>query len=384
MQNTPRIILDVDVSRGFDRNMLSGIARYSALNGPWTFYRNTPAYLESRPDLNLHDLAAWQPDGAICSIVHAQEIESLEIPMIGYDLGNYSGPIPRVCSNHAETGRLAAQHLLDLGLCNFAFCGFNSLNLSHERYQAFCAEIEKAGASVNMYNGPDKATAWTEEEPLIKEWLRSLPKPIGLFCVNDDRAVSIIEACRELEFSIPEEISILGADDDEHICELENPPLTSVRISSDQAGYKAAELMHRMMQGSEKMEGQLIVAPATGISARQSTDILMVRNTEVRKALRFIRENVNKSIRVTDVVAATALSHRSLNDQFHKELGTSIGKQLTRARINYIIRLLTDTSMRIQEVASTVGYDDDRHFSRYFKRATGLTPKAYRRKILPP
>ena len=110
----------------------------------------------------------------------------------------------------------------------------------------------------------------------------------------------------------------------------------------------------------------------------------MVQNTEVRKALRFIRENANQPIRVTDVVDATRLSHRSLNDQFHAELGCSIVKQLTRARVDYITRLLTDTDMQIQEIAQTVGYKDDRHVSRYFKRATGLTPQAYRRKHIAP
>jgi LacI family transcriptional regulator len=384
MRNTPRIILYLDVARGFGRGMLSGIARYSTLNGPWTFYRKAPTYLKSGPDINLQEIKDWDPDGIICSIAHAQELESLKIPIIGYDPGTYDGPIPCVVADHAETGRRAARHLLDLGHRNFAFCGFNSLNWSRERCRAFCAVIEEAGASVDMYNGPSKTTSWSKEESLIKEWIHSLPKPIGLFCVNDDRAASIIETCRALEFGVPEDISILGADNDEYICDLENPPLTSVKISSDQAGYEAAALLHKMMQGSEKMEGQRIIAYATGITARQSTDILMVQKEEVRKALRFIRENINKPIRVSDVVAAAGLSHRSLNDRFHNELGTSIGKQLTRARIDYIIRLLTDTDMRIQEIASTVGYDDDRHFSRYFKRATGITPQAYRRKILPP
>jgi len=384
MLNTPRIILYLDIARGFGRDMLSGIARYSTLNGPWTFYRKAPAYLRSGPDINLQEIKEWNPDGIICSIAHAQELESLKIPIIGYDPGTYDGPIPCVVADHPETGRRAARHLLDLGHRNFAFCGFNSLNWSQVRCQAFCAEIEKAGASVNLYNGPNKTTSWSKEEPLIKAWIQSLPKPIGLFCVNDDRAASIIETCRALEFGMPEDISILGADDDEYICDLENPPLTSVRVSSDQAGYEAAGLLHQMIQGTEKMEGQRIIAHASGITARQSTDILMVQNTEVRKALRFIRENINQPIRVTDVVDATALTHRALNDQFHKELGTSIGKQLTRARIDYIIRLLTDTDMQIQEIANTVGYDDDRHFSRFFKRATGLTPQAYRNKVSPP
>jgi LacI family transcriptional regulator len=384
MHKTPRIILYLDITRGFGRGVLSGIARYSTLNGPWTFYRKAPSYLESGPDISLKELREWEPDGIICSIAHAQELESLNVPIIGYDPGDYSGPIPCIVSDHAETGRQAARHLLNQGHRNYAFCGFNSLTWSRTRCEAFCASIEEAGESVHRYDGPDKPIPWSKEEPQIKAWLQSLPKPTGLFCVNDDRAASIVEVCRALEFGVPEDISILGADDDEYICELENPPLTSVRISSDQAGYEAAALLHRMIKGTETMDGQQIIAQVTGITARQSTDILMVQDPEVRKALRFIRENINQPIRVTDVVDATTLTHRALNEQFNKTLGTSIGKQLNHARIEYIIRLLTDTDMQIQEIATTVGYEDDRHFSRYFKRATGLTPQAYRRKMLPP
>jgi LacI family transcriptional regulator len=384
MQHTPRIILFLDASRGFSRGMLSGIARYSALNGPWTFYRKPPAYLKSGPDFNLHELKAWEPDGIICSIAQVRELAPLKIPMIGYDPGTYSGRIPCVASDHAEAGRLAAQHLLDLGHRNFAFCGFNSLNWSKKRSDAFCREIKNAGAQVHVYEEVGNDTSWSNEEPHIQQWISSLPKPIGMFCVNDDRAASVAETCRLLRYGVPEDISIIGADDDEYICELENPPLSSVRIASEQSGYKAARLLHQIIQGKEKMDGQRVIAHATGISARQSTDVLMVQNTEVRKALRYIRENTNQPIRVTDVVDATGLSHRTLNEQFHAELGCSIVKQLTRARIDYITRLLTDTDMQIQEIAETVGYEDDRHFSRYFKRATGLTPQAYRRKYIAP
>lgn len=384
MNKTPRIILFIDASRGFGRGLLSGIARYSALNGPWTFYRKTPIYLEYGPDLNLRELAEWKPDGIICSMDRTKDFAPLGVPMIGYDPGSYDGPIPCITSNHAAIGRLAAQHLQDIGCSDFAFCGFDTLNWSYERRTAFCSTIEETGGKVYVYRGPKRNLSWSKEELRILEWIESLPKPIGMFCVNDDRATSIMESCRLLELGIPEDIAIIGADDDEYICELENPPLSSIRVSSEQAGYEVAALLHKMITGKEKMKGQKIIAEVKGVATRQSTDVLMIKNTEVRKALRFIRENVNSPITVSNVVDATTLSHRSLNDQFHKELGSSIGRQLTRARIDYITRLLTETDMQIQEIATTVGYDDDRHFSRYFKRSTGLTPQAYRRKILPP
>lgn len=373
-----------DASRGFGRGLLSGIARYSTRNGPWTFYRKAPTYLKYGPELNLEELKAWNPDGVICTIDNINDFFPLNIPMIGYDPGSYEGPVPVITSDHAAIGELAAQHLLDLGCSNFAFCGFDMLTWSHKRCAAFCRKIENGGGNIHIYKGPKKEISWSVEEPRILEWIRALPKPIGMFCVNDDRAASILECCRTLGVAIPEDISIIGADDDEYICQLENPSLSSVRVASDQAGYEAAELMHRMIQGTKKMEGQLIIARTPGVSARRSTDVLMVENKEVRKALRYIRENINRPIRVSDVIGTSSLSHRALNDQFHKELGTSVGEQLTRARINYITRLLTDTEMQIQEIAATIGYDDDRHFARYFKRSTGLTPQAYRRKMSPP
>ena len=218
----------------------------------------------------------------------------------------------------------------------------------------------------------------------MRHWLETLPKPIGMLSANDDRAASILETCHLLGYGVPEDVSVIGVDDDQYVCELQNPPLSSVAMASEQAGYEAAALLDRMIHGEERMSGQRIVAHATRVTARQSTNVLMVRNADVRKALRFIRENAVRPIRVADIVRATDLSHRTLNDQFHLELSCSISKQLTRARIAYISRLLTETEMRIHEIATVVGYEDDRHFSRYFKRATGLTPQGYRRKHTPP
>jgi len=381
MQDSPRIILLLEAVRGFDRGLLSGVARYSALNGPWTFYRQPHGYLRSKRRLNLKELKAWEPDGAICPVSQVDGLSRLRVPLIAYDVNEYSGRVPCVLSEDFEAGRLAAGHLLDLGHRHFAFCGYSGIRWSRERCQAFCDSVEQAGCTVEAHRPRNRRpAAWAKEEPHVRHWLETLPKPIGMLCANDDRAASILESCHVLGYGVPEDVSVIGVDDDQYVCELQNPPLSSVKMASDRAGYEAAALLDRMMHGEERMSGQRIMAHATGVTARQSTNVLMVRNVDVRKALRFIRENAGRSIRVADIAKVTNLSHRTLNDQFHSELGCSIIKQLTRARIAYISRLLTETEMRIREIASVVGYRDDRHFSRYFKRATGLTPQAYRGK----
>ena len=223
-----------------------------------------------------------------------------------------------------------------------------------------------------------------QEQDLLVEWIRSLPKPVAILACNDPRGQRVLEACGRAGVMVPDEVAVMGVDNDEPLCEVATPPLTSIQPDHRQVGYQAAALLHRMMRGEEAMSGQRILAQATGITPRQSTDLLMVRNPGVRKALCFIRENANRPIRVTDVVRAAGVSHRALNDQFNAELNCSIVEQLTRARISCICRLLADTDMQVQEIAEAVGYKDECHFSRYVKRATGLTPQAYRRKILLP
>jgi LacI family transcriptional regulator len=385
MQRVPRVLLFIDISRGFGRGMLSGITRYAALHGPWTFYHNPPGYLKPNARFRPKQLAAWKPDGIIYSMAQFGDFSSLGVPLIAYEHNTYTGPIPCIRSNDTEVGRLAARHLLDQGHRQFGFCGYNGFTWSTERCEAFCGAIEEAGGRVEIYRSTGRRyTPEAKEEARIREWLKALPKPIGVLCANDDRAESVLQACAALEYGVPEDVSVVGVDDDEYVCELQNPPLSSIRLATEQAGYQTAALLHRMMHGEEIMSGQRITAQATGVTPRQSTDMLMVRHADVRKALRFIRENVNRAIRVTDVVRATGLSHRGLNDRFNAELGCSIVEQLTRARTAFICRLLADTDMQIQEIAKAVGYEDDRHFSRYVKRATGLTPQAYRRKILLP
>ena len=139
MQNSPRIILLLEATRGFDRGLVSGVARYSALNGPWTFYRQPHGYLSSKRRLDLQELKAWKPDGAICPVTQLDELARLRVPRIAYDVNEYSGRVPRVLSEDLEAGRLAAQHLLDLGHRHFAFCGYSGIRWSRERCQAFCA-----------------------------------------------------------------------------------------------------------------------------------------------------------------------------------------------------------------------------------------------------
>ena len=385
MSIAPRIILLLGAARGFDRGILSGIARYASLHGPWTFYREPHAYFVPSGRTGIEELKAWKPDGIVCPARRFELTKLLRVPIVSLDINDYEGRIPGVISEDERAGQLAAEHLLSLGLEQFAFCGFGAMRWSKVREKAFCEAITGAGRQVFIYRSSrHKPAPWAKEEMLVRQWLTQLPKPIGLFCANDDRSANILESCRALGYGVPEDIAVLGVDDDEYICELANPPLSSVAMASDLAGYEVAKLLHKLILREAKMEGQRILASAVGVTARQSTDILMVRDADVRTALQFIRENVTRPIQVRDIVRATNLSHRTLNDRFYRDCGTSILRQLTVSRINHISRLLRETSLSVGEIARMVGFDTDRHFARYFRRATDMTPQEYRRKHAPP
>lgn len=387
MSTSPRVILIPDPSRGFGRDVLKGISRYSELHGRWSFYYQAPRYLTNRRNFDLSEFKEWKPDGIICSLAQAETLQKIGVPIVGYDPGNYVGPIPCITSDDQAIGRLAAQHLIERGHRQFAFSGYGDLNWSETRRNSFCAHIaEKGYASdaISIMPMPKGTATWAKEEKLVRDWLLQLPKPVGIFCANDDRATSIADVSSVLGFNIPNDISIIGADNDEIICEVMNPPLSSVRILSDQAGYEAAALLGKLIRGEAHSEGQHISAPAAGVVARQSTNLLMIENKNVKKALQYITEKVSEPMRVAEVVRYSGISHRSLNDLFHGELGVSIGGYITKTRIDHISQLLIETDLQIQEIAYAVGYEDDRHFSRYFKRATGRTPRAFRKQSKTP
>ncbi|TWU39125.1 Xylose operon regulatory protein [Novipirellula aureliae] len=385
MSMSPRIILLLGAAREFDRGLLSGIARYASLHGPWTFYREPHGYFVRSTRTRFEELRAWKPDGAVCPTSRLDLIRRLNVPAIVLDVNQYDGKYPGVQSEDDKAGQLAGEHLLSLGLEHFAFCGFESMRWSQQRGAAFRSTIAEAGHQVDVFQPAHRrAATWAKEEPLIQSWLESLPKPVGLFCANDDRSANILECCRALDYGVPEDIAVIGVDDDPYVCEIANPPLSSVSMASDRAGYEAAELLYKMILGKEKMSGQRIIAPASGVVARQSTDIMMVRDADVRSALQYIRENVARPIQVRDVVKATRLSHRTLNDRFYRECGSSILKHLTAARVAHISKLLRGTSLPVWKIAQMVGFDSDHHFARYFRRATHFTPQEYRQKYSPP
>ena len=377
-ETAPSVFLFIETSREFGRGLLHGIARYSRLHGPWRVYRQSAGLESALPE--WRDLKI---DGAIVRDVNmAGNLAGSGLPLIFAQHNRESyAPFPAILTDSAAIGAMAAEHFLNRGFEHFAYCGLDEFVWSRLRGHHFSERLKQSGFATNLYCRPKARAkrAWKSEQNLIADWLRSLPKPVALMCSNDDRALQVIEACKLADVYVPDEVAVLGVDNDVLICDLADPPISSVALSTEAAGHEAAKLLDRLMRG-EPMAGQEIHVRPTHIVTRISTDMLAVTDREVAAALRFIRRHPNRMMQVGDVVEATNVSRRVLEKRFKAILRRSVYQEIRRIRVNYIIELLVGTDMTVTEIAIKSGFDGVEHISRYFRKETGISLREYRKR----
>jgi LacI family transcriptional regulator len=348
------------------------------MHGPWVFY-SEPGGLEKA----LPKMRHWGADGIIMrDSGRGSEALKLGIPIIvSVHLKEHIRGTPFIDTNGVRIGRMAAEHLLDRGFRHFAFSGFDDLHWSRNRCENFSKRIAQSGFKAHIYKQPRSRASrlWENEQAIMVDWLKSLPKPIGLMACNDDRARHVSGACKVAGLHVPEQVAIVGVDNDELVCELSDPPLSSVALNVERAGYEAAELLDKLMARRRTAHKDIIVEP-TYVVTRQSTDIMAIEDSEVVKALRFIRQHANEPIQVGDVLKAVTLSRRALQKRFRSILSRSVHDEIRRVRNEQVAIMLTETNLSISKIAKDFGYAGIEKLSRYFQRDKELTPLQYRKR----
>lgn len=384
MVSIPRILLLIESSRTCEREFCRGIARYARLHGPWTFYHKPKFYLTCKSHSNLiPQIEKFNPDGIIVSDTeNLDDIMALGRPTIIHTVRRNNYSLPMVLGDTQEAGRMGAEYLLGLGYKHYAYCGIGDYYWSRGRYLSFRKTIEQAGNEVRYYelNPCRMRDALQEEIRLLKRWLASLPMPLGLMTCADDCSQHIIEACRALNIQVPEHVGIIGVDNDEMVCELSNPPLSSIALNFETAGYQTAERLHKMVANSETDERTIRVAPSH-VEVRASTDILAIDDNDVAAALRFIRENSNQLIQISDVLDVVACSQRTLYQKFLRNINRSVHQEIKRSRVEQIAKMLRETDLSLTQISQQMGYYNVNHISRYFKQEMGIKPLAYRKQL---
>ena len=274
---------------------------------------------------------------------------------------------------------MAADLYLHKGFRNFAFFGYQDVCWSDERCAGFRQRIEEAGFGDHFYVYDKQVidNLWYYEAEDLKKWLLSLPKPVAVMACDDNQGNALIEACNSAGVKIPSELSIIGVDNDEVICTLSNPTLSSIMVDIEQGGYETAQMAVRMIQ-DPSFQGSDITLQPKRIVHRVSTSAYATTDKDVLTALQFIRQNLHKKITVSDVLEQVPLSRRLLEVRFKKVLGESIYQYISKQRIGRFSELLLETNDAIQEIAYTMGEDDAKSICRRFKELKGCTPSEWR------
>jgi len=310
-----------------------------------------------------------------------KELLQLNIPTILalHDSSSHK-ELPAIKTDSVAIAKMASEHFIEKGFKNFAFCGFDNYEWSNARKFYFEKFNDEAGFNTSVYSSPKKIKKheWEIEQRHVIDWIKSLPKPVAIMACNDDRGQHILEVCKLTGLKVPDDVSVLGVDNDPIICELSDPPLSSIALNAESAGYESAKLLDAFLEGT-KMAGQQITVSPTHIACRQSSDIFSINDLEIAEALKFIRDNAKKKISVEDVVRKTCLSRRSLEKRFKETLHRTIYDEIRRVRVELIAQLLIETNMPISEITSIFTFTDIEHISRYFKKVKGISLYEFRK-----
>ncbi len=379
----PHVALIVETAVVYGREILRGIARYLRNQGPWSIYLEERELGAPPPDW----LADWKGDGIICRPMNpslARVMAKRRIPLI--DLNDwYRGlGFPQIVSDMEAIGALGAEHLIERGFRNLAFCGFSGELWCNERQAGFARVAREHGGNLcGTYATPWadlRAHPWQVERDWIARWLRTLPRPLGVMACNDVRGQHVLDACAQIKASVPDEIAVVGVDNSEPFCELCSPPLSSVVPNAERIGYEAAALLDGWLRG-EKVEPITRKILPLNVVARQSTDTLAIEDLPIARAVGYIREHACNGLSVDAVLRHVPVGRSVLERRFRKYLGHSPQEEIHRVRLKRIQQLLAETDWKLDRIADATGFEHPEYLSVFFKKATGKTPGEYRRSV---
>lgn len=370
------------VPHGFSyyRRVLRGIRRYAETQPGWRFRYVDSGRLrrEQRFDRKL--------DGVVAAVNLPHVAEAVALwrkPAVSVSSVLLSRPnCPSVGVDNTSVGRLAAEHFLNRGLRHFGFIGTSRALYSTEREAAFRHALAEPKHHVASWHDdlwhfdPDGYVLPLAGGPILR-WLKSLPKPAGLFAPNDLWGMHLVNICTENGLHVPDDVAIIGVDDDDLFCELCRPSLSSVLVPGERIGQEAAALLDRLLGGAESPEQPLLL-PSPGIVARRSSDVLAIDDKAVMTAARFIREHKVGPLSVKDVLRQIPIGRRSLERRFRKALGRGLAQEIRQSQLARAKRLLVETELKVSAIAQQSGFYDYRHMALAFRQELGVSPSAYR------
>lgn len=388
VNSVKRVALLIESSRSYGRRLLRGISLYARTRGDWSLLHQEMTMGASVPE--------WFSRANISGVIaridthNIEKLKELELPIVDVLCSRAGLGIPQVETDDAKVSLLAFEHLYERGFRRFAFCGYRGAHYSEVRLRHFRRCVEESGCSISVYETDGargksltdaELTGVLDSDPLAK-WLQTLKRPTGLMACHDIRGQQVLNVCRQLSIAVPDDVGVIGVDDDDTVCPLSDPSLTSVRPDADTVGFRAAETLDAMMSG-RAFPAQVEHVLPTGIVQRLSTQVFAVEDPELSRVCRFIREHACHGIDVADVVEFSTLSRRQLERRFRQHLDRTPREEITAVQIRRLQQLLRETDLPLEQIAPLAGYSHSESMSVIFKRETGETPGTFRRSQRP-
>jgi LacI family transcriptional regulator len=377
MGANPTVLIISSPEDGYARNIMRGILQFVREHTDWECIQVRPTASDGAA------LREYRPfDGVIAEPRTPGEVKhlaKLDVPTVVIHGTPLSTPVAQVVGDNAAVGRLAFAHFETLGFLDYAFAGCPGLWVADARGEAYARIVRASGRKLHA-DLPALTGQHRHDRLILGRWLRGLPRRTAVFAWNDLMGRDIIIAARTAGIAVPEDIAVLGMDNDELVCELTSPPLSSIDDATSQKGYQAAALLRRLMDG-EQEAGSPTIVPPVGVVIRQSTEILAVEQPRIAAALRYIRQFACEGIAIEDVLRHAPGSRRTLEREFRRVLGRTLQKEITRVRMERARQFLRETDLSTIDIAERTAISSASQFSVVFKRETGLTPSRYRRRF---
>lgn len=372
---TYSILIAAETGLAYGRGVAKGVVNYAKVAGGW--------HIGLSPAVNVAQVLrdSHRPEGVVVQAVRQDaiaQIQAMNLPAVNISDTFDEYPMPTVCSDHRAVAACAVEHLCSRGLKHLAFSGPSSGWYVSQRRAGFVAAVESAG------QGPPAFVHEAGGRGLgdLSQLLRRGPLPLGVFAAHDHWARLVVSAALAAGLRIPEDVAVVGVDNDELVCETSPVPLSSVAVSAERIGFEAAARLHRLMRG-ETVEAGRTVLPPQGVVVRQSSDVLAIDDPNVAAAVRYIAENAQRQIGVEDILDHLTISRRQLEKRFRTVLGRSPAAEIRRARIEKAKHLMDTTNLPLSRIAERSGFMDLSLLGKSFRREMGMTPTQYRRRSRP-
>ena len=383
-----RLLFITDFTEQFAYRFLRGILNYSQGTEHWVVCKMPPSYMRQ---LGMEGVVAWakewRADVVIAQFDPDDDVSLFRkngIVALAQDYISKFDTIPNITGDYSRTGIMAAEYFLSKGYTNFGFFGYNGVCWSDERCESFRKRVESSypeDQNFYMYDGQNIDNMWYYDQSELTAWLKSLPKPIAIMACDDNQGNILLQACELCGINVPFDVAIIGVDNDEILCNMSNPSMSTINVDIERGGADAAAMAERMVKDPAYMGEDIVLRPLSVVE-RLSSSLFATNDKEVLMALRYIHAHIDTKISVSDILQCVPISRRLLENRFKKMTGMTIYNYISAKRINRFAQLLLSTNDSVSDIAARLDECDTKSISRRFKEFKGCTPTEYRRKKL--